>query len=268
MAVDLDTGFASYPLLDPAIIGGISGDGADDSGDVSLMNKELAGLPVGQLPAIPTGLTITPAGPDPALSLPAISAATPGSTVVVPVNIDTARPQGSRGLTDAVLALKFDPQVFQVSADDVQLGTVPNSGTGWQLRTVVNDQTGEIGIDLFSLTPIQTTGGGSLVTISLKVRDTAAAGSTGLSLVSQVNPTGGRVYTTEAADPQGGLVLTPAVTSAGIVGDIVVGGAQSGASILQGMVVSHAAAAASTGAQQLHGPGRRSQRQRIGPGAD
>ena len=255
VAVAFDSGFASYPLLDPSIIGDINANGQADSADVSLMNKYLAGLSVPQLPTVPTGLIITPAGPDPTLSIPTDLPASQGGTVIVPVNIDTAQPAGSNGLTNAVLALTFDPQVFEVSADDVELGTVLNSGTGWQLRTVVNDQTGEIGIDLYSITPIQTTAGGSLVTITLHVRDTAPAGATGLSLVSQVNPTGGRLYRTEAADQQGGLVLSPAPTATGITGDVIVGGDfgagdQGAASVFQATFVSHAPASVSLGVQQ------------------
>ena len=56
---------------------------------------------------------------------------TPGGTVVVPVNIDTAHPDGSTGLVEANLALHFDPQVFTVSAADIQLGSLPAAGNGW-----------------------------------------------------------------------------------------------------------------------------------------
>jgi hypothetical protein len=177
--------------------------------------------------------------------LPSDIQASPGSTVVVPVSIDTARPEGSNGMTNAVLALKYDPQVFDIAADDIQLGSLPSAGSGWQLRTAINAQTGEIGIDLFSVTPIQTTAGGSLVTITLHVRDTAPAGSTGLSIVSQVNPTGHRVYSTEAADTQGAFVLHPAVVEAGmpggVNGEVQIGGVMTAnelGSSLQGVVLS------------------------------
>ena len=116
--------------------------------------------------------------------------ATPGGTVVVPVNIDTARPVGSTGATEAILALRYNPRVFTVSAADVQLGSLTG---GWQLTTVVNAQTGEIGIDLFSSTPIQTTAGGSLVTIAVHVRDMRRSlARRTLTLVNQVDPTGQR----------------------------------------------------------------------------
>ena len=72
--------------------------------------------------------------------------AMPGGTVVVPVNIDTARPAGSTGMTEAILALRYDPQVFSVSPRTCSWDI---DAHGWQLTTAVNPQTGEIGIDLF-----------------------------------------------------------------------------------------------------------------------
>ena len=71
----------------------------------------------------------------------------------------------------------------------------------------INSQTGEIGIYLFSTTPIQIPAGGSLVTITLQVKATPAAGQVGLSLVDEVDPTGLRVYQTGLADSQGALAV-------------------------------------------------------------
>jgi hypothetical protein len=162
-------------------------------------------------------LPVTPVGPDPTLSVPTNLVVTAGGTVVVPVNIDTAHPTGSSGMTDAILALSYDPKVFEVSASDVQLGTIPEGGSGWQLQTEVNAQTGLIGVEIYSNTPIQSLSGGSLVTISMHVRETAPAGTTGLSLVPYVDPTGGlRVYQTQVADAEGLFVLHPAVTASGV----------------------------------------------------
>jgi hypothetical protein len=157
---------------------------------------------------------MTPTGPDPSLSLPTAIQAMPGSNVVVPVNIDTARPDGSTGAVEAILALKYDPQVFDVSASGVQLGSL-TSTAGWQVVTVVNAQTGEIGIDLFGATPIETTVGGSLITISLHVRDSAPAGASGLEIVNQVNPSGQRAFLTTVADAQGAFILHSTATSQG-----------------------------------------------------
>ena len=164
VATNLDTGFAAFACLDPAIIGDISGGGTVNSTDVTLMNRIVAGIAVAQTPLIPDGLTIAPAGPDPLLSLPSSPLAVSGGTVVVPVDIDTARPTGSSGMMEAVLALRYDTSAFSVSAADVQLGSVPSAGSDWQLSAVVDPLTGEIGIDLFSGTPIAFASGGSLIT--------------------------------------------------------------------------------------------------------
>ncbi len=83
------------------------------------------------------------------------------------------------------------------------------------MTTVVNAQTGEIGIDIFSSSPIQTTLGGSLVTISLHVRDTAPVGQAALTLVNQVNPTGQRLFTTTVSDGNGAFVLHTTMTAPG-----------------------------------------------------
>ena len=113
------------------------------------------------------------------------------------------------------MALKYNPLVFSVSAADIQLGSLPSSSQGWQLSTVVNAQTGEVGIDIFGGSPIETTASGSLVLISLHVRETAPVGSTGLTLVNQVNPTGQRAFVTTMADGQGALMLHQVATASG-----------------------------------------------------
>src|SRR5205814_1953400 len=64
-------------------------------------------------------------GPDPVLSLPAVLQVGLGGTVRVPVELDDARPAGSTGLTQALLALRYDPAVWSVSAADVHLGSLP-----------------------------------------------------------------------------------------------------------------------------------------------
>ncbi len=207
VAVNVAAGFAAYPLLDPAIVGNVSGSGSGevDSADVTLMNRLLAGIAEPKTPLPPSSLSIPATGPDPTLSLPANPWTTTADTITVPVNIDTARPAGSGGLMEATLALRYDPQLFSVTAADIKLGTVPSAGSGWQLVAAINPETGEIGISLFSTTPVQSAAGGSLVTITLQVKDTAAIGQVGLSLVDEVDPTGLHVFRTGLVDGLGAL---------------------------------------------------------------
>jgi hypothetical protein len=215
-------GFSSFPQLDPAIIGDVSLQGSVTSTDAGAMTQQVGGTARPTIPYAPIGLTVNPVGPDPTLSVAGGQWLDGGGTLLVPVDIDTARPQGSMGMVDAVLALSYDPKVFEVTAADVQLGTVPGSGSGWQLKSEVNAQTGLIGVELVSSTPMATTAGGSLVTVALQVRPgeaTAVSGYTQgspLTIVPYVDPTGGmRVFHTQVSDGQGAYVLE--VDNGGVV---------------------------------------------------
>src|SRR5580765_7911247 len=191
-------GFVGYRLADPVIVGDISNNNSIDASDVTALNQSLSGTLQTRLPPVPTNLNIAPTGPDPTLSLPSDLRASPGETVMVPVYLDTARPEGSAGLMEAILALKYNPNVFTVS--DIHLGTLATSGQGWNLQSSVNQQSGEIGIDLFSSTPITSSAGGSLVTVTFHVLPNATLGASSINLVRSVNPTGQRAFVTTASD--------------------------------------------------------------------
>jgi hypothetical protein len=201
-------GFSAYPNVDPALIGDVGLQGFTNFTDVSVMLGQLAS-PRATIPVAPAGLPIAAAGPDPTLSVDGGRWTADRDSLGVSVSIDTARPQGSSGMTDAVLALTYDPNAYTVSAADVHLGTVPLAGTGWQLQTEVNSQTGLIGVELFSNAPIHSTAGGSLVTVTLHPRSAeASAAGQALTFVQNVDPSGGaRVYETRVSDAQGAYVL-------------------------------------------------------------
>ena len=110
--------------------------------------------------------------------------------------------------------MTYDPAVFSVTAADVYLGTVPLSGSGWQVTAEVDPATGQIGIDLYSTTPIDSTLGGSLVTIDFHTLGRAATGTTPINLAASVDPSGTEVFQTELADNQGLLTLHAALTNA------------------------------------------------------
>jgi hypothetical protein len=205
-------GFGAFPNLDPAIIGNVSLTGSVSSTDGGAMLQQLGGSARPTIPYAPIGLPVTPVGPDPTLAVDGGTLSVVGgqTTVLVPVDIDTARPEGSSGMMDATLALSYDPKVFDVSASDVRLGTVPDAGSGWELKTEVNPLTGLIGVEVFSPTPIQTTAGGSLITVAMHLREAVPPGTQlpTLTLVPYVDPSGGlRVYQTQVTDGRGAFVL-------------------------------------------------------------
>ena len=144
-------------------------------------------------------------GPDPSLSVPATPELTPGGTVVIPIDIDNAYPFGSTGAMEAILALLR-------SAGFERVGRRRTAGL-LDRRLAIDGggefSTGEIGIDLYSSSPIQTTAGGSLATIIVGSGQWAVGSNawTAVYLVNQVDPTGQRVFTTTVADAQGAFVL-------------------------------------------------------------
>ena len=212
-----DAGFASFPALDPAIVGDLNASGSVDSGDAVQLNaRNTVGSNPAFVPPYPGAPTNTQAGPDPTLSIPSVLAVNADGTVLAPVNIDDPKPAGSTGLLVAQLALRYDPSQFTVTAADVSLGSIPQAGTGWQLQAVVDQTTGEIGISLASRTPIGSQESGSLVVIALHEKSTATTGPTAIELVASVAPNG-RLFSTSVSDQQGPFTLTPAPSNSGIV---------------------------------------------------
>jgi N-acetylneuraminic acid mutarotase len=196
-------GLAAFKLVDPAVIGDIAGDASIDATAVSDLAALTSNLPTTQIPAIPVGLTITPGGPDPTLNLA-------GGNGIVSVLLDHPHPAGSTGMEEAVLALTYDPKVLSVSSSDITLGSIPGLTSGWHLVSVVDQATGQIGIDLYSTTPITATQAGSLVNIAFYVVPGTAVPDTAMQLVSAVTPNG-RSFSTEVADDQGQYFLSPGI---------------------------------------------------------
>jgi parallel beta-helix repeat protein len=214
------TGFVAYPLLDPAIIGDVAGDISVDAGDVSTLAAYVSQLPTPQIPAIPAGPTITPTGPDPTLSLGEQGGVYPrslranGGVINVSVQLDQPHPAGSSGMTEAILALKYDPSVLSVSSSDITLGSIPSLGAGWQLTSVIDQTTGVIAITLYSTTPISANNAGSLVNIVFRIDPLADAvrfAHAPLGSVQLVNSVtvNGEQFVTQVDDAQGQYVLSP-----------------------------------------------------------
>jgi hypothetical protein len=190
------TGFAAYNLLDPAIVGDVAGDFSVDSGDVSTIAAFVATIATPVIPTIPATITVTGIGADPTLSL--TDAAQGPNSELVSVLLDHPHPVGSTGLTVADLALTYDPSVLSVSASDITLGTIPTQGTGWQISSYVDRSSGQIGIQLFSLTPITATQTGSLVNIVFHVSPGTSVPASAVHLVTAASV---------LADAQNQLVL-------------------------------------------------------------
>jgi hypothetical protein len=192
-------------LLDPVVIGDLSGDNAVTANSTSLMSNYLLGKTVAKIPALPNpaiadNLFTSPFGFDPVLSLPASVQANSNGIVNVPVLLDQPRPAGSTGLVEADLTLAYDPAVLSVSAADITLGSIPSQGTGWQLSATVNAVTGQISIQLYSQTPISIDQAGSLVNIAFHAKASAGLMGTTVHLIESK---------TVLADAQAAMTLSP-----------------------------------------------------------
>jgi glycosidase len=212
-----DSGFAAYPLVDPLLIADVAAEGVVTANSASQVLQKAVHRVVPDIPDIPAGAQVASAGPDPTISLPVGLTAGPDGTIVVPVDLDDPHPAGSGGLTEATLALRFDPADFTVSASDIHLGSIPSGGSGWTLTSAVDSATGQLAITLYSLTPIATAQGGSLVTIDFHERGSATAGVTTIQLVPAVDPGGQGIYRTNVADEQGAMILGVSAADARIV---------------------------------------------------
>ncbi len=225
VAIGKASGFNAYQQLDPVIIGDVAGDLTVDAGDVAALDLYAAKLHPAQIPVPPGLAVVSPFAADPKLSLVAqkdeseifsdSSFILHPSSLVVSVNIDHPHPEGSTGLTEAVLALTYDSTKLSVSTGDITLGSLPNQGTGWQISATVDQAAGQIGITIFSLTPITDTNGGSLVHIAFQIAQGEPRGvsppvqpTTLIQLVTTAMPLGER-FTTMVADSQGAMVLSP-----------------------------------------------------------
>ena len=218
---DVSTGFNAYKLADPAIIGDIAGAGYVSLSDGNdLINYVNGGYgsnahTVPYLPPYPTGLgTILSTGPDPAVSLPSALQVGTDGTLAVPVDIDDPLPAANDGMTEATVALSYDPAVLSVSPSDIHLGSVPASGSGWTLQSSIDQATGQIAVTILSTTPIASSTAGSLVVIDFHQTGLTAAGTTTVNLVDSVDPNGSAPIYTQVDGQQGPFVLSPAPANA------------------------------------------------------
>jgi hypothetical protein len=203
-----DTGFAAYPLVDPVIVADVAGEGLVTANGASQVAQVAVLRTVPNITPVPVGAQVLPStAPDPLLSIPGDLRVGAGGTVSVPVNLDQARPAGSTGLTEATLALRFDPSIFTVSAGDIHLGSIPQAGSGWTLTSAVDPRTGALAVTLYSLTPISSNLGGSLVTIDFHARPGALPAGSAIELAASVDPNGQGWYVTNLADTRGALIL-------------------------------------------------------------
>jgi hypothetical protein len=217
-ALQTDTGFTAYPLVDPVIVADTDGSGFIPADAALQANEAGVGFPTPNLPSppIPSGVVFQPVANnvDPALSLE-LRAQSPeqnnGAIVTAEVNLDDADPVGSTGLIEGHLALTYDPRQFSVTAADVHPGSVLSAGNGWRVLPTIDPATGQIGIAFSSDTPIRDSIGGSLVTIDFHALQ-GITNPSSIALATSASPNG-QLVSTELEDAQGTFTLSPSPAS-------------------------------------------------------
>ena len=181
-AVGIDPGFKAWVLADPRIVGDVDGDQQLTGLDALTVARQAVGITQSVIPQLPS---VTPAilGPDPVLSIPTTFNAAPGSAVQVPVNLDH-----SAGLDSVNVAIAYDPSRLDVSAADVQRGSLTQTFDSFAVN--VNEVAGIIRISGYrSAGPLAGSGGGSLAVINFQVRANAPAGPTIINLLQNAGTT-------------------------------------------------------------------------------
>jgi hypothetical protein len=161
-----DSGFGEWALVDPAVIGDVSGNAQFNSSDATIFLREISGIDRPEIPPIPAGIgPIQFAGADPLVSLPSTLTARAGERISVPVNLDTAQ-----GLESVQLRLTWDPATLELL--EVQRGTL-TGGFQWLIQ---KSEPGRLVIDTSTLHAL-TGGSGTLLQLEFQVSATASAGT-------------------------------------------------------------------------------------------
>jgi len=210
VSAGLDSGFASYLLLDPLVIGDITANGSFSALDATRMLQEIVGLDRVEIPPVPTGFVLPVPVADPLVTIGNIGGSftgTPGSTVTIPVNIDNA------DLLESVeLRIAYDTTLLDVAASGVRKGSLTGAST---LIVNVDDAAGLVYVSMVMTRPLSA-GAGSLLEIDFKVSQKAAAGETRIDLQSLSLNEGQLVLTivpVNGADSTDGLLTIQSVAA-------------------------------------------------------
>jgi hypothetical protein len=205
VAVGSGNGFPAYQNADPLLIADVNGSGTLSSADASLVAQKAVGLSVPQIPDLPSGVTLTPGGPDPVLYLTG-GAAQPGQSATAQLRMRVTEKAGVV-LTSLDAAIRFDPSRFHVS----NVRTV-GLAAGFAVASNIDNAAGTIRLVAFTAgsgVPLAFGTDGVVIAFDLTVLDTAKPSVSTLNLLKSFGQT-----VTAAEGPTGPMVLSPAPTDA------------------------------------------------------
>lgn len=214
VVVGAASGFASYPLADPALLMDLNQSGGVTGADAALLQRAVVGIPVATIPALPSGLPLpeAPLGPDPRVYIVRDATAAPGQTVTVPVMVDVTDPVGIT-ISSVDLVIGYDAEKLAVG--NVRIGDMlAAAGFGSPVLNFSEPGILRLTISTAGSTPLlpQDTAG-SLILIDFTVDAEAEPGVSVLNLRANFND-GLSVTSTALADVDANeLLLDPAPTN-------------------------------------------------------
>jgi hypothetical protein len=201
----------TFPLVDPQLLGSITGNGNVGGGDITQLNREFLGLTIPNIPAIPTLGTQPPNGIDPRLFIPTTTTAQPGQTITVPVDLEVTDPRGiAAGLASDSLLIRYDPAVLTFQG--IQAGSLfanPSAGFGGYATNVSPGLIKALITSAHGTGPLAHGTLGSVALLTFKVSGTATPGRSVLNLEA----TDGVTATEVVDNAFNRLTLSPAPTN-------------------------------------------------------
>ncbi len=208
MVVGIDSGFYAYPLTDPQIIGGASGNATLSGLDASYVLEAVVGSSVPQIPAFPTTPPQSTAGVDPTVAIPAGLIGVRGQTV----NSSVAFTTDAGPLADGLFQIDYPTNFVSINANLVAINSYLAS-QGWTLLAY-SPSPGTLNVGMYNTDGTFLNGGTpELFTMPFVVLQNAPAGTATISLGPASNMDWGDAETMTAVN--GSIVLAGAPVAVG-----------------------------------------------------
>ncbi len=113
-------GFPNLRLADPTLVGDMNDSASLTTGDATGLLRFISGASGGfpLIPALPTGLTAPPTGPDPQVYIPQNLAVDRGGSIVVPIMFDIKEKSGA-SIAGIDIAFAYDDSRFSISRVEI-----------------------------------------------------------------------------------------------------------------------------------------------------
>ena len=181
------TGFDAYSLTDPSIVANVNQNAGLDGLDASwIARKGLSASLQTEIPNLPAGGLIIPAGIDPTIAADLLVPGRRGATANVPIRIT----DNAAGLFGVDVFIDYNTNILDL-ADGLNAAGVNFAGMflaegGWTVDSFVDDATGKLRIALYRASPSTSTAG-VVANVPFAVKANATLGESSLIVSGNAN---------------------------------------------------------------------------------